>query len=83
MQRIIQRIFVVGLYDPKEEVPVVDGGDMFQGQGLLPGVIKGDGLELFAVDPVLDLSVAGGEQFLGGFIEIIYEVAIVGEEGVL
>ncbi len=83
MQRIIERIFVVGSDDPEEDVFVVDGGNVFKGQGVVDGIAEGDGLELFAVDFVLDLSVGCGEQFLGGFVEVVDEVAVVGEEGVL
>ena len=63
---------------------MIDDGDVFEGQGLSARIIEGYGLELFAIDPVLKLSIGiGGEQFLGGFVEVVDENAVVGEERVL
>lgn len=82
MQRIVERIFVVGLYDPEEKILVVNGGDMFEGQGVVGGVIESDRLEFLAIDPVLYLSVCGRKQFLSRFIEIVKKNAVVFEEWV-
>ena len=83
MQRIVERIFVVGLYDPEEKILVVNGGDMFEGQGVVGGVIESDRLEFPAIDFVWRLPVGCCQKFLGGFIEVVAQSAIVFEEWVL